>query len=261
MTAHRTLPPACTMRLPFLNRPPASPRPASHRSSGQVDTRPSADRSGQDTQGGEANRHRDSAAGERRGTDRRGARTRSAQEAVQARTRRAQFGALMRNLPVSLGGMLVLATATVMVSQGHIDQTLMLGWLIALATLSLTGMQAAWRWRQTEADQRRVSTSQLRLVSGLAGVVGALWGSLPALLFLRAEAGAQSMVAPLLIGVLGGGCITLAALPPALASFAATLSAGTLLMLSLSLDDSARYTLLAWVVFVAMGATGALAHA
>jgi diguanylate cyclase (GGDEF)-like protein/PAS domain S-box-containing protein len=170
------------------------------------------------------------------------------------------YGTLMRSLPLGLGGMLLLGTVIAALSAGVIDDSLLLGWLISLATLALAGLQTWWRWRRQDAAVR-VSRRHMRLLIGLAGLTGALWGSVPALLYLRAGLAQQQLIAPLLVGMLGAGTFTLAALPPAMAAFTGTLSLGTMTALALSGDTLHLWMLLGWVVFLAIGVNSALARA
>jgi diguanylate cyclase (GGDEF)-like protein/PAS domain S-box-containing protein len=186
--------------------------------------------------------------------------TRDSDDSVRARVRMTQYATLMRGLPLSLGGMLVLATAIAALSPGIIDDALLLGWLVGMCTLTLAGLQAWWRWRRAETAAR-VPLRRLRLATGLAGLAGALWGSVPALIYLRAGLAQQQFIAPVLIGMLGAGTFTLAALAPATAAFAGTLSLGMVTALALSSGAGHLWILLGWLVFLAIGAASALAHA
>ncbi|MEY4748485.1 MAG: hypothetical protein RIQ60_699 [Pseudomonadota bacterium] len=185
---------------------------------------------------------------------------RSSDASADVRVRMAVHAALMHGLPYGLVGMLLLAMVIAALTPGVIDDTLLLGWLIGLATLSLAGLQAWWRWRH-QTTPTVVSRRRQRLTIGLAGMAGALWGSVPALLYLRAAPSQQALIVPLLVGMLGAGMFTLAALPQAVAAFAATVSLGLVAALALGGGPLQLWVLLGWAVMLAVGVHSTLAHA
>ncbi|MFM2067646.1 MAG: hypothetical protein RLZZ584_2555 [Pseudomonadota bacterium] len=185
---------------------------------------------------------------------------RNSDEHIAGRLRIAQYGATVRGLPLTLGGTLVLATMIAALSPGLVDNAVLLGWLVSLATLTLLGMRAWWRWRAV-ATTMRVSRIHIRLLAGLAGVAGALWACVPVLMYLRAGAATQQLIAPLLVGMLGIGIFTLAALPQAVLAFAGALSLGTVGALAAASGTTHLYTLLGWLIFAAVGTSRAMVHA
>ncbi|MBK6852556.1 MAG: EAL domain-containing protein [Burkholderiales bacterium] len=183
-----------------------------------------------------------------------------ADASLERRVRAAQYGDLMQGLPFLLGAMLVLAAILAAVSPGAISDMLLMGWLVSLATLSLLGLQTWWRWRRADKP-RRVASTEMRRLIGLAGITGALWGCVPALMFIRAGAPQQQLLAVMLFGLLGAGTFTLAGIPAAALAYAATLSLGTFVALATSPGSIHLYTLLGWVVFAGIAAVSVRSHA
>ncbi len=183
-----------------------------------------------------------------------------ADASLERRVRAAQYGDLMQGLPFLLGAMLVLAAILAAVSPGAIPDLLLMGWLVSLATLSLLGLQTWWRWRRADKP-RRVASTEMRRLIGLAGITGALWGCVPALMFIRAGAPQQQLLAVMLFGLLGAGTFTLAGIPAAALAYAATLSLGTFVALATSPGSIHIYTLLGWVMFAGIAAVSVRSHA
>jgi diguanylate cyclase (GGDEF)-like protein/PAS domain S-box-containing protein len=156
--------------------------------------------------------------------------------------------------------MLVLAAIIAAVAPGAVPDMLLMGWLVSLATLSLLGLRTWWRWRRDDKP-RRVGSTELRRMIGLAGVTGALWGCVPALMFLRAGAQQQQLLVVMLFGLLGAGTFTLAGTPAAALAYAVTLSLGTFAALATSPGSIHIYTLLGWLMFAGIAAVSVRAHA
>ncbi|MEY8879555.1 MAG: putative bifunctional diguanylate cyclase/phosphodiesterase, partial [Leptothrix sp. (in: b-proteobacteria)] len=179
---------------------------------------------------------------------------------LERRVRAAQYRDLMQGLPFTLGTMLVLAAIVAAVAPGTVPDLLLMGWLVSLATLSLLGLQTWWRWRRDD-KARRVGSTDMRRLIGLAGITGALWGCVPALMFMRSGAQQQQLLAVMLFGLLGAGSFTLAAIPAAALAYAAALSLGTFVALATSPGSIHIYTLLGWLMFASIATVSVRARA
>jgi signal transduction histidine kinase/CheY-like chemotaxis protein len=123
-----------------------------------------------------------------------------------------------QQVPRSVLGSVVGATAVLAVYWQAHDRTLLLGWFIGMLVESLVRLRGTQSFRQARIDADNVQSWSTRWVLQ-AAVAGLLWGAAGWLFFLPADPLKQLVLVTVLLGVAFGSLTLYAAYRPALIAF------------------------------------------
>ncbi len=148
-------------------------------------------------------------------------------ESLASHTRARQFSAVLRGVPLAASTTLLNSVVIAGILPGHLPQALLLGWTITMVMLCLWMLQQ-WRTWKSVTQPSRVSARILKIVTLEAGVTGALWSALPAMLLARVSHVDFGLITATFTVMLLVGTVTLSSLPSAAYAFMTTLSLGAI---------------------------------
>jgi len=193
--------------------------------------------------------------GERRNTERRHS-LHTSDESLGARIRATQVRHVMQLLPVLLASTLIHAVVVGALSPGLVPDTVLLGWLVGVVCLCVYGLHGWHEWKQSKQPVA-VSPRGLQVLAAQCGALGLLWGTVPALLFARADVAHQALLATSLVGMLGSGAFCLAALPIAAYGYLGALTVGALMGFLSRAGDMQTYGVLQWLFYAGVAVAAA----
>jgi len=146
------------------------------------------------------------------------ARANEQREQRQERILAGVLASVHQQVPRSVLGSVVGATAVLAVYWGVHDGTLLLGWFAAMVAESIVRLRETHSFRLSRIDADNVQSWSTRWVLQ-AAVAGALWGAAGWLFFLPADPLKQLVLVTVMLGVAFGSLTLYAAYRPALVTF------------------------------------------
>jgi diguanylate cyclase (GGDEF)-like protein len=149
---------------------------------------------------------------------------------VAGRVRAIQIGAIRRYTPWMMGANIVNSLAVMAVFWGGPSQTLVVGWA---ATVCLLAAYMGFSWWQGRHSPLRLTASLrgIRFAVTYATLLGAIWGSLPAIFYSAADPNQKLVLISVIAGMACGSGFALATVTPAALMFAGMVSIGGMIAL------------------------------
>ncbi len=161
------------------------------------------------------------------------------QEPDAPKFRARQLQALLRLTPVAMSINLGNGLIVTLVLWAKADRAFLLAWSFAIIVLALAGLHG-WLKAMSQPERSSASGRALRRAAVQAGVLGMVWGILPAAVFARLDSSAQFFVGMVTTGMICAGGFALSSVPGAATAYVVALSLGGLWAIGSSALDHAH---------------------
>lgn len=152
---------------------------------------------------------------------------------VAARLRARQIGALLRVTPFMLAANMIMASLVVYMLHSAPGSDLLYFWAVMIGLVIAIGVES-YRRNRRRGQVHSASPKGLTKAVRSGFVLGLMWGMLPVFYIPEADPAAHYIVSVLMVGLLGGGAMSLYVVPRAMFAYLAAMAAGCLLGLALS---------------------------
>ena len=152
-------------------------------------------------------------------------------EAIAGRVRFEQLAGIQRLTPVMMAANIINAQLVCLAGMGGAHRLTLLVWAGVVTCYALLGLRGWVAARRRKSGKNTVSARGARRVALQAGVLGGIWGLLPALALDGAGIHMSMLVVALMAGMIGVGSFALLTLPMAALAYTTPLVIGSLWVL------------------------------
>lgn len=170
--------------------------------------------------------------------------------------RASQLRGVLRFTPVVMAVNLVNAAIVVGSSWHLVSHVVLLGWFAVLSLVVGQGIRG-WYRATKRRPTRWASTSATRRATLHACVLGLMWAVVPVALYPSSDAQAQTFIAAVVSGMIGGGALALASIPRAATAYVAILGTGSIVALVASHGTGTVVLTVLLVVYCLIAISGA----
>ncbi len=157
-------------------------------------------------------------------------------EAMAGRVRMEQVQAILRLTPVMMGANILIASLVSLTSLGSANALPLSVWAMIVNGYALLGLYGWFSARRRKTGKATVSARGVNRLVLQAGLLGVMWGVLPALTFRESGNATPMLVASVIAGMIGCGGFAMLTLPAAVIAYSTPMVVGSLIMLVTSPD-------------------------
>jgi diguanylate cyclase (GGDEF)-like protein/PAS domain S-box-containing protein len=152
-------------------------------------------------------------------------------EAMAGRVRFEQLASIQRLTPVMMAANIINAQLVCLAGMGGADRLTLVAWAGVVTCYALLGLRGWLAARRRKSGKNTVSARGARRVALQAGLLGLIWGLLPALALKDAGVHMSMLIVALMAGMIGVGSFALLTLPMAALAYTTPLVIGSLWVL------------------------------